>query len=148
MRPDILNPLFANAAKLPGIGPKLEKALGKLFGRGDELNPEPAKIIDLLFHVPSGMIDRRNRPTINQLPEFGIVTVEVEVGRHRTPPAHNKRVPYRVECFDDTGSLSLVFFHAMAITCKRPCRRAKPALCPAASNGSTACRRSFIPITS
>ncbi|NNE24046.1 MAG: ATP-dependent DNA helicase RecG [Rhizobiales bacterium] len=112
MRPDILNPLFANAAKLPGIGPKLEKALGKLFGRGDELNPEPAKIIDLLFHVPSGMIDRRNRPTIDHLPETGIVTVEIEVGRHRAPPAHNKRIPYRVDCFDDTGSLSLVFFHA------------------------------------
>ncbi|MGI9464831.1 MAG: ATP-dependent DNA helicase RecG, partial [Aestuariivirgaceae bacterium] len=112
MRPALLNPLFADAAKLPGIGPKLEKTLGKLFGRGDELNPQAAKIIDLLFHVPTGLIDRRNRPTISQLPEFGIVTVEIEVGRHRAPPRHNKRVPYRVECFDDTGSLSLVFFHA------------------------------------
>ena len=112
MRPSILNPLFANAARLPGIGPKLEKTLGKLFGRGDELNPQPAKIIDLLFHLPTGLIDRRNRPTIASLPEAGIVTVEVEVGRHRPPPRHNKRVPYRVDCFDDTGTLGLVFFHA------------------------------------
>ena len=114
MRPAILNPLFADAQRLPGIGPKLEMTLGKLFGRDDELHAQPAKIIDLLFHVPSGLIDRRNRPTIAQLPETGIVTVEVEVGRHRPPPPHNKRVPYRVECFDDTGTLSLVFFHAYA----------------------------------
>ncbi len=112
MRPALLNPLFADAAKLPGIGPKLERTLGKLVGRGDVLNPHPAKIIDLLFHLPTGLIDRRNRPPISRLPEFGIVTVQVEVGRHKPPPRHNKRVPYRVECFDDTGSLSLVFFHA------------------------------------
>ncbi len=112
MRPAVLNPLFANAAKLQGIGPKLEKTLGKLFGRGDETSVLPARIIDLLFHLPSGLIDRRNRPRLSALPETGIVTVEVEIGRHRSPPAYNKRVPYRVECFDDTGSLSLVFFHA------------------------------------
>ena len=36
------------------------------------------------------------------------------VGKHRPPPPHLKRLPYRVECFDDTGSLTLVFFHAFA----------------------------------
>ncbi len=112
MRPQRLNPLFAGASSLTGIGPKLERTLGKLFGRGEEAGGQPARVIDLLFHAPSGLIDRSNRPALSQLPEFGIVTLEVEIGQHRPPPRHNKRVPYRVDCFDDTGSLSLVFFHA------------------------------------
>ena len=72
------------------------------------------RILDLVFHLPSGLIDRRERPRLDQLPETGIVTVEVTVGKHRPPPPHLKRLPYRVECFDDTGALTLVFFHAFA----------------------------------
>jgi ATP-dependent DNA helicase RecG len=45
------------------------------------------------------------------MPETGIVTVEVTVGRHRPPGARGQRRPYRIECYDDTGSLLLVFFH-------------------------------------
>ena len=112
MRPQSLNPLFANASTLPGIGPKLERTLGKLFFRGDELASSGARVIDLLLHAPTGLIDRSRRPAIAELPEFGIVTLEVEVGRHRPSPPHNRRVPYRVDCFDDTGTVSLVFFHA------------------------------------
>ena len=112
MRPQRLNPLFAGASTLPGIGPKLENTLGKLFNRSDDPATRGARVVDLLLHGPSGLIDRSNHPAIDQLPEFGIVTIEVEVGSHRPPPPHNKRVPYRVDCFDDTGSLSLVFFHA------------------------------------
>ncbi|MGE3875529.1 MAG: ATP-dependent DNA helicase RecG [Parvibaculaceae bacterium] len=113
MRPPRLNPLFAAASSLKGIGPKLEKVLAKLLRPGGPANAE-ARILDLLFHLPSGLIDRRERPRLDQLPEKGIVTVEVTVGRHRPPPPHLKRLPYRVECFDDTGTLTLVFFHAFA----------------------------------
>lgn len=108
MRPQRLNPLFAAASSLPGIGAKLERTLGKLFGR----DGAGARVVDLLFHAPNGLIDRSFRPSLDQLPEHGIVTLEVEIGRHRPPPPHNKRVPYKIDCFDDTGSLSLIFFHA------------------------------------
>ena len=110
MRPQRLNPLFAAARALPGIGAKLEHTLGKLFGREDA----GARVVDLMLHAPSGLIDRSFRPTLSQLPEHGIITLEVEIGKHHRPPRHNKRVPYKVDCFDDTGSLSLVFFHAHA----------------------------------
>jgi ATP-dependent DNA helicase RecG len=113
MRPPRLNPLFASAVSLKGIGPKLDKVLAKLLRPGAPGNAE-ARILDLLFHLPSGLIDRRERPRLDQLPETGIVTVEVTVGKHRAPPPHLKRLPYRVECFDDTGTLTLVFFHAFA----------------------------------
>ncbi|MDX1581338.1 MAG: ATP-dependent DNA helicase RecG, partial [Alphaproteobacteria bacterium] len=39
-----------------------------------------------------------------------IATLTVTVDRHEKP--HNRRSPYRVRCHDDTGSLTLVFFHA------------------------------------
>jgi ATP-dependent DNA helicase RecG len=111
MRPPRLTPLFASAASLKGIGPKLGKVLAKLLRPGDPANAE-ARILDLLFHLPSGLIDRRERPRLDELPGKGIVTVEVTVGKHRPPPPHMKRLPYRVDCFDETGVLTLVFFHA------------------------------------
>ena len=55
MRPSLLDPLFAALTTLPGVGPKLEKLYRRLFGREDA----PARVIDLLFHLPTGTIDRR-----------------------------------------------------------------------------------------
>jgi ATP-dependent DNA helicase RecG len=111
MRPPVLNPLFASASTLRGIGPKVEKSLAKLVGRPTDRGPANARIVDLLFHLPTGLIDRSARPTLDSMPETGIVTVEVTVGRHRPPGARGQRRPYRIECYDDTGSLLLVFFH-------------------------------------
>ncbi len=115
MRPEILNRYFASASVLKGIGAKVEKSLAGLVRpqSGDpSVGDQPARLVDLLFHLPAGVIDRRNRPTISNLPQDGIVTIEAQVGRHRPPPRHNKRIPYRVEVFDDTGALPLVFFHS------------------------------------
>jgi len=111
MRPAILNPLFASAGALKGVGPKLEKALARLLGR--EGSPSGVRILDLLFHMPAGIVDRRARPKIVDLPIDGVVTLDVTVGRHHAPP-RGARVPYRVDCSDDTGQLTLVFFHAYA----------------------------------
>ena len=54
MRPAVLNPLFAALTSLPGVGPKQEKLFQRLTGRGEA----PVRVIDLLFHLPSGAIDR------------------------------------------------------------------------------------------
>ena len=112
MRPALLNPLFASASTLRGIGPKVEKGLARLVGRQSERGHAEARIVDLLFHLPSGLIDRSARPKLAALPQDGIVTVEVTVGRHRPPGGGGQRRPYRIECYDDSGSLLLVFFHA------------------------------------
>ncbi len=109
MRPSDLDPLFASVSSLKGIGPRLERALARLTGRDER---KGARIIDLLMHVPHGLIDRTRMPLIRDLPREGIVTVRATVGRHVPPPPHNRRVPWRVEVFDDTGTLTLVFFHA------------------------------------
>ena len=115
MRPEILNRYFASASSLKGIGAKVEKTLAGLVRpqNGERAGGDlPARLVDLLFHLPVGVIDRRNRPNIRDLPQRGIVTIEAQAGRHKSPPRHNKRIPYRVDVFDDTGTLSLVFFHA------------------------------------
>ena len=118
MRPSILTPLFASATSLKGIGQKFDRLLAD-FLRPAHATGGTARILDLLFHLPSGLVDRRFRARISQLPVQGVVTVEVTVGKHRPPPPNNKRLPYRVETHDDTGKLTLVFFHAFADSLKR-----------------------------
>src|SRR5450755_4030930 len=105
MRPDHLNPLFASMTVLPGIGPKL----APLFHR---LLVEPgreARIVDVLFHLPNAVVDRRARPKIRDAVRDSIVTLEVTVAEHR-PPARNAKGPYRILVEDETGDVQLVFF--------------------------------------
>ncbi len=107
MRPLSLNPLFAALTSLPGIGPKLEVLYGKLLGR------EQPRVIDLLLHMPSGAIDRRARPRLNEVLPGQVVTVDVTVLEHRPSPPNRPRAPYRVVTGDDTdATLTLTFFHA------------------------------------
>jgi ATP-dependent DNA helicase RecG len=119
MRPAILNPLFASATAIKGIGDKLDKVLAALLRPAQAQPGKTTRIVDLLFHLPSGVVDRRFRPRIAELPRHGIVTVRVMVGRHAPPPPFNKRVPYKVLVSDETGTLTLVFFHAHADHLKR-----------------------------
>ena len=107
MRPPLLNPLFAALTSLPGVGPKLAVLYARL------LDHEAPRVVDLLFHLPSGTIDRRARPKLNEVQAGQIVTVAVTVEEHRAPPPHRSRAPYRIITSDDTGTtLTLTFFHA------------------------------------
>ena len=108
MRPILLNPLFASLTSLPGVGPKLEKLYARLLDR------EAPRAADLLFHLPSGVIDRRARPKLNEVVPGQIVTVAVKVDGHRPAPRHRPRAPYRIETSDETGTLTLTYFHARA----------------------------------
>jgi ATP-dependent DNA helicase RecG len=107
MRPPVLNPLFASLTSLPGVGPRLEKLYARLLDR------EAPRVIDLLFHMPSGTIDRRARPKLNAVQDGQLVTVAVRVEEHRPAPRHRPRAPYRVITSDDTGiTLTLTYFNA------------------------------------
>ncbi len=111
MRPDVLNPLFAPITTLKGAGPKIAAAAARLFERPPG---QPARIIDLLLHLPHDVIDRSHMPALCQLPgESGrIVTVRARVRRHLPPPPFGS-TPYRVEVCDDSGAcLMLTYFHA------------------------------------
>jgi ATP-dependent DNA helicase RecG len=108
MRPAILNPLFAALTSLSGVGPKLEKLFARLLGREDEA----ARVVDLLFHLPSGFVDRRNRPLLSEVTPDTVATVEIVVDRHRPPPPNRPRAPYNIDTHDDTNTLTLTYFNA------------------------------------
>lgn len=107
MRPSLLNPLFAPVTSLPGVGPKQDKLLQYLLGRN-----ETPRLVDLLLHLPSQVIDRRARPKIRDAAVGTMVTLEVTIDRHRPPPPRNARAPYLVYASDDTGDVVLTFFRA------------------------------------
>ena len=107
MRPDILNPLFAAITTLPGVGPKLDKVYRRLVGRD-----EGARLIDILFHLPTGAIDRRARPKLRDVVPGTVATVTVRIDRHRPPPPGRSRAPYLIYASDDTGDLVLTYFSA------------------------------------
>ncbi len=114
MRPDLLTPLFADLTSLKGVGDKVAKLFQKVLHRG----AVPARVVDLLLRPPVAVVDRRYRCTISQLPEQGVVTVEVTVGQHK-PPQQGSKLPYRVDVFDDTGQMTLVYFKAFSDSMKR-----------------------------
>jgi ATP-dependent DNA helicase RecG len=100
MRPEILFPLFATARSLPGVGPKIAPAVERVAG---------PRVVDLLWHLPTGTIDRRYAPTIGDAEPGRIATITVQVDQH-LPPA-SRRQPYKILCSDRTGVLTLVYFH-------------------------------------
>ena len=101
MRPSILFPLFRETRSLPGIGPKLEKLIACVAG---------TRLVDLVFDLPVGVIDRSYRPKLKDAQEGRIATVEVTVRDHL--PSRDPRRPYKVRCADETGFIELVFFRA------------------------------------
>ncbi len=108
MRPYQLDPLFAGVSALPGIGPKTVPLYDKLLGD----HGHGARLIDLLFHLPTGAIDRRLAPTIAQTEIDSPLVVKVRVEQHRPPPPGRRRAPFRVLVGDETGDVTLVFFNA------------------------------------
>jgi ATP-dependent DNA helicase RecG len=102
MRPAVLNPLFAPITKLAGVGPRLAKLYERLL---DRVSP---RIIDLLFHLPYAVIDRRARPKLRDVVPDTIATVEVTVERHQPG---RRRAPHRIIGSDDTGTLEIVYFN-------------------------------------
>jgi ATP-dependent DNA helicase RecG len=107
MRPALLDPLFAPLSSLPGIGPKLGDLFARLLGHE---SIEDCRVIDLVFHIPHGIVDRRNQPGIAHAPQGVIVTITGRVDRHQPPPPGKSSMPYRVFLHDETGELALTFF--------------------------------------
>ncbi len=106
MRPPLLNPLFATLTSLSGVGPKLEKLYRRLLDR------DSPRVIDLLFHLPAGTIDRRARPKLRDVQPGQVVTVKVTIDKHRPSPPHRSRAPYLIYASDETGTLTLTYFNA------------------------------------
>jgi len=108
MRASLLDSFFAPVARLPGVGPRTAPLFDRLLDRAG------ARILDLVFHLPAGVIDRRLSASVAEAPVGSIATVRVRVEEHRPPPPGRARAPFRVLTGDASGDLTLVFFKTFA----------------------------------
>jgi len=100
-RPMALFPLFRSVETLKGIGPRLSGIISKRIG---------PYAIDLLRHVPVGLIHRHERQDLTQIAYGEVVTLLLTPTHHDKPPPRTRR-PYRILCDHATGQVELIFFH-------------------------------------
>ncbi|HMG48474.1 MAG TPA: ATP-dependent DNA helicase RecG [Allosphingosinicella sp.] len=100
MRPDILNPLFAEVEVLKGIGPALAKPLHRLA-----LN----RVVDILFHLPMSWIDRKRVAALDEADVGRTITVALTARDYRQGGG---RGPFRIFAEDVAGNyVTLTYFN-------------------------------------
>lgn len=117
MRPTLLDPIFAPATAIEGIGDKMGAALGNILPVPDGMGVP--RVSALAFHLPHSIIDRSQQPGIAHAPDGTIVTLTVRIDRHQPSPRGNHRVPYRVFGHDETGEITFVFFNGRSTYLER-----------------------------
>src|SRR3546814_13560258 len=100
MRPQLLYPLYAPITALPGVGARVGALLEKLAG---------PHVVDLCWHLPSGLIDRRLSPKIAQAEHVVVATLKATVAWNL--PAATKRHHDRMRFTDEPGFLHPSFSH-------------------------------------
>ena len=88
MRPDILNPLFAEITTLKGVGPALARPLDRLGLR---------RVVDIAFHLPTGWVDRLPRTELMASDAGRIIAIPLTPQSIRDG---NGRTPTRVQAAD------------------------------------------------
>lgn len=114
MRSESLYFLFSPITRIKGIGPSTAKDLARLLPPMTAQTGESVPLVrDLLFHLPAGMIDRRFTCPLREAKDGIVGTFIVRVDAHQPPPKRTRggRPPYRVLCSNETGDITLVFFH-------------------------------------
>src|SRR3954469_2240336 len=101
MRPDILNSLFAEVEVLKGVGPQVSKLLKRL---------DPTRVVDVLYHLPTGAIERVRAPAATAA-LLGR-NVILELTPFETRESRSGRGPMRIFASDaDGNSISLIYFN-------------------------------------
>lgn len=110
MRPEALNPLFAEVQTLEGVGPKLLKPLERLG---------LARVKDVAYHLPERFVSRRAIADLDEGNEGEQVIIALTPIEHRSPRAGG-RGPYRVLAQDAAGNIcALTWFGKAAYTAKK-----------------------------
>ena len=98
MRPDILNPLFAQVTALKGVGPALAKPLDRLG---------LARVVDVAFHLPTSWIDRLPRDELFSHDVGKTIAITLTTQDYR----QSGRGPIRARATDARGNfVTLTFF--------------------------------------
>jgi ATP-dependent DNA helicase RecG len=99
MRPDRLNPLFAETAGLKGVGPQLAKPLEKLG---------LTRIRDLAYHLPDRFVERRVVANLDEASVGENILIALTPSDYRAAPG---RGPFRVLAADAIGNIvALTYF--------------------------------------
>ncbi|KPF83454.1 ATP-dependent DNA helicase RecG [Novosphingobium sp. AAP93] len=108
MRPDLLNPLFAETEGLKGVGPGLARPLGKLG---------LTRVRDLVYHLPDRFVARRAVGNLDEAAVGENIVIALTVREHR---ASSGRGPYRIMAEDALGNyVALVWFGRASYTAKK-----------------------------
>ncbi|PBN43650.1 ATP-dependent DNA helicase RecG [Sphingobium sp. D43FB] len=100
MRPDILNPLFAEISVLKGIGPALARPLERLG---------LARAVDIAFHLPVSWVDRHLTDELDMADAGRVIGIELTPVDYKA--SGGARTPFRVQATDRYGNyVSLVYF--------------------------------------
>ncbi len=101
MRPEILNPLFTEVEALKGVGPQVARLLKKL---------RIERIVDLLYHLPTGSIERIKAPAAaGSLLGRNVI---LELTPFDSRENRSGRGPTRIYASDSDGNtISLVYFN-------------------------------------
>src|SRR3990170_1276374 len=99
MRPEILNPLFAEVEVLAGVGPGVAKALKRL---------DIPRAVDLAFHLPTGTIERVRAPAASAALLGRNVILDLKPFEAR----QGGRGPLRIFASDSDGNtITLIYFN-------------------------------------
>jgi len=101
MRPEILNPLFAEVEVLKGVGPQVSKQLKKL---------DLTRVVHVLYHLPTGAIERIKAPAAG--PALLGRNVILELTPYQVRENRSGRGPMRIFASDPDGNtISLIYFN-------------------------------------
>ena len=103
-RPSQLFSLFASTTDLPGIGARLASILNKRIGN---------TVIDVLRHLPVGVIDRNITNNVQACENGEMVTIIADIISADIPPPRTSR-PARFTVSSDGQVFELIFFRAKA----------------------------------
>lgn len=104
MRPDVLNPLFAESQTLDGVGPKLAKPLEKLG---------LTRVRDMLYHLPERFVTRRVVSNLDEAGEGEQVIVALTPTEHRAS-RNPGRGPFRILAQDEFGNICAITYFGRA----------------------------------
>ncbi|MFC3096342.1 ATP-dependent DNA helicase RecG [Alteraurantiacibacter palmitatis] len=109
MRPEILNPLFAETDSLDGVGPKLKRPLEKL---------RLTRLRDIAYHLPQRFVMRRAVTALDDAAEGEQIVIALTPVEHRA--GSSSRAPYRVLAQDGAGDIcALTWFGKASYTARK-----------------------------
>ncbi len=96
------NTITTHFEKIASLGERLSVRLRNLCGQ---------RYTDILLHLPTGLIDRRNLCTIAEAQTGEVATIKVKVLSHHFSPSRRK-MPWKINTSDSNGDqLELIFFN-------------------------------------